>query len=362
MFNKKKMSVILGCAFVVLAFVSFTCSGAWASAAKKPLPRSMTIATLPKGTGNNTLGAAIAKVLTANLKISVTDRPSGGYARFVPKVDKGQMDMAVGHPSVPYYGYRGTWSFKGKPLFNIRQLAACNPLLSTWIASKKSGIKTFADFKGKRVAISKSLSGGAFYADTKIIWKYYGLDIEKDIKMVPIPSPSAGARALIEGRVDIGHVMAGTPIAQEAEIALGGLNWIFETPEQTKATAEEQIAAEILPDSLKCYEGLKGLPGKACFSTTGIAFMAHKDLDEEHAYIIVKTLWENIKDIQATHPGLKRWDRERAFVYPEADFGGIYHPGAIRFYKEVGKWTPEAEARNQWVIKKYEESKKKHGK
>ena len=358
MFNKKKMTILGGNFLMVLALVSFTFSNAWA-APKTPLPRSLTIATLPQGTGNNTLGAAIAKVLTAELPVSATDRPSGGWSRLYPKVNSGAMDFAISGPPIPYYATNGLWSFKNKPLFNIRQLASCNPLLATWFAPKNSGIKTWGDIKGKRMAIAKSLSGGAFYADLKIILKYYGVDVEKDLTVLPITSPSAGVRALIERRVDVAHGMVATPIVQEAEMVFGGLNWLFETKEQVEAIKDEQLKAGIWPDKLTCYKGLPKMPETSCFANGAVAFIGHKDLPEEQAYLIVKTLWENIKDIQATHPSLRLWTREDGFVRSEADFAGIYHPGAIRFYKELGKWTAEAEKQNQWLIEEMEKTRKK---
>ena len=57
----------------------------------------------------------------------------------------------------------GQFIFKGNPLLNIRILATANPLMAGWAAGKKSGIKTWADFKGKRIATSKTMGGGSGY-------------------------------------------------------------------------------------------------------------------------------------------------------------------------------------------------------
>lgn len=362
MVTKKKWSVILVGILIVVMFVSLTRLSARASEKKSPLPRTLTIATLPRGSANNALGAAIAKVLTTKLGVQATDRPSGGYGRFIPLADRGEMDMAISSANSPYNAITGQFIFKNSPLYNLRVLATANPLMATWAAGKKSGVKTWADMKGKRIAISKTMGGGSGYLRNKVVFKYYGLDIEKDFIQVPIPSFPAGTKALMGGRVDVAYAAVGAPATRETANALGGLNWLFETEEQVDAIRDDLINAGVLPAKLQCFEGLRGMPKKSCFGLGANVFMGNRTLSEEHAYLIVKTLWENIKDIQAAHPAFRLWNREIGFVRPQADQGGIYHPGAIRFYKEVGKWTDEAEKQNQWLIEQMERSKKKHGK
>ena len=58
--------------------------------------------------------------------------------------------------------------------------------------------------------------------------------------------------------------------------------------------------------------------------------------DEEFIYQITKTIWENRAKI--SHPGAKRFINEKN---APRNTGTEFHPGAIRFYKEVGIW-PEA--------------------
>ena len=66
--------------------------------------------------------------------------------------------------------------------------------------------------------------------------------------------------------------------------------------------------------------------------------------DELLAYSTVRVMHENYETYKNNAPGASGWriDRqkfEQAFV--------PFHPGAIRYYKEIGAWTPEAEANNQ---------------
>jgi len=54
------------------------------------------------------------------------------------------------------------------------------------------------------------------------------------------------------------------------------------------------------------------------------------------AYQIVKTLWEHDKELGAIHVRLKDWTNDR-FVSSKATVP--YHPGAVKFYQEMGVWT-----------------------
>ena len=74
---------------------------------------------------------------------------------------------------------------------------------------------------------------------------------------------------------------------------------------------------------------------------------ARADLEDDAAYIVTKLLWKYDKELGPKHPRLKDWIKER-FVSTRAS--APYHPGAIKFYKEVGAWKPEHEKHNQKML------------
>ena len=51
-------------------------------------------------------------------------------------------------------------------------------------------------------------------------------------------------------------------------------------------------------------------------------------------YTAVKAIYEKEKDLLATGPFWKGFDKANM----NRDLGVAYHPGAIKFYKEVGIW------------------------
>ena len=59
-------------------------------------------------------------------------------------------------------------------------------------------------------------------------------------------------------------------------------------------------------------------------------------VDEEHVYLLTKTMYENLGFLQAIHPATKAMAVEKAV----AGLPVPLHPGAARYYKEMGLEVP----------------------
>jgi hypothetical protein len=80
---------------------------------------------------------------------------------------------------------------------------------------------------------------------------------------------------------------------------------------------------------------------------TPIYLATHKGFSDEAVYQIAKTVWQNQKELAAIHPKFKQWTSE-VMVSPEVSIP--YHPGAVRFYKEVGAWPDAMEAAQKKLL------------
>ena len=59
-----------------------------------------------------------------------------------------------------------------------------------------------------------------------------------------------------------------------------------------------------------------------------------KDLPEDTAYWITKTFWESVPDLKASHPAFDTVTPESVAGVPQGMLP--FHPGALKYYKEVG--------------------------
>jgi TRAP-type uncharacterized transport system substrate-binding protein len=76
--------------------------------------------------------------------------------------------------------------------------------------------------------------------------------------------------------------------------------------------------------------------------------VSSEKLSNETAYAIIKTLWEYDKELAPIHVRLKDWTRNR-YVTTKATIP--YHPGAIKFYKEIGAWGAEMDNLQQQLLR-----------
>ena len=61
------------------------------------------------------------------------------------------------------------------------------------------------------------------------------------------------------------------------------------------------------------------------------------EMDEELAYQITRAMFENIADLQAVHPAANQTTVEFTLAATPVPL----HPGAIRYYEEIGATVPD---------------------
>ena len=85
-------------------------------------------------------------------------------------------------------------------------------------------------------------------------------------------------------------------------------------------------------------EGLyvKGAAAVPTISTPN-ALVVNASMDEELAYQITKAIFEHVADLQAIHPATGEMKIDHAVVGLPVPL----HPGAARYYEEVGLQVPE---------------------
>lgn len=296
--------------------------------------------------GGGVTGAAtsgIAKVISQHTDIRIRVRNYSTPEAWLPELDRGRLDLGTHFSATAYLSYHQIdTKLKLKNLRLLRSSAATTPL--GFMVRKDSGINTIADLRGKRVGggyaahpIMRRLSGGMM-ATYGIKWS--------DVRMVPLTEAVAGARALIDGRVDAAWFAVFAPITREAHARVGvrflPIDW---TPERLRF-ARANIFPGVMPLTMR------GNPPWAPKGTKLLAqeyyVMASVRSDDASVRTVLETLWQHNAEVRKVHPVLRGFVNKAAVskrpMIP-------YHRAAIAFYKEKGVWGAAADAANSAVPK-----------
>ena len=287
----------------------------------------------PVGTAISTL----TKIkLLPKAKFSLTAVNSAGSGANVQALGSGTADFAILQGLFGSYAATGTGPVSA-PQKNIRSVTMLWQNVEQFVLAneyvKTGTVDDLKALKGKSMGMGKQNSGTIGSND--VLLKGLGIDMEKDYKLMYAGyGPSADAFA--NGQI-VGAGMCGGP-------PTGALTKLM------AANKGKFTILEITPEQGKVMDGGRKLwvpytlpkgsyPGqeKEINTIAQPNFLAVNDnVDEEHVYKLTKTMYENLTFLAAIHPAVKVMNIQKAMDGLPVPL----HPGAVRYYKEVGLTVP----------------------
>lgn len=306
--------------------------------------RSYILSTASTGGTYYPVGVAIATLTKVKLqpkeKISMSAINSAGSGENVRLLRENEAQFAIIQGLFGHYAATGTGPVKADgPQKELRSISMLWQNVEQFVVSAdvaKSGtIEDVVALKGQPMALGKKNSGTI--GSNSTILAEFGVDIEKDFSLV-YGGYGPSADAVADGKAAGMGTPAGVP-----------------TGAVTKLLAAKGDAVKLLSftkEQAEKADGGKGLwtpylipantyPGQTEDVNT-IAqpnFLAVRaDVDEDAVYMITKTMYENLPFLNAIHPATKAMAIESAVTGLPVPL----HPGAVRYYKEVGIAIPDA--------------------
>ena len=216
-------------------------------------------------------------------------------------------------------GGKAMFKDKGNPRFDeVRALFPIPSLTMHFVMSEASGVTDFAGMEGKTILLGKGSFGareGAKYL------KLFGLEGKVTLAEVEL---SNAVPALKNGQID-GFVTAGSyPAPNVIEAAASaGATVVSLNDEQVKASKRTRL---VIPAGTYA-----GQTSDVVTTSLPVVAFTTTDMDDETAYQLTKTYWENKAKLGEA---AKWWDGVSLEML-ENILTDI-HPGAKRYYQEAG--------------------------
>lgn len=325
-------------------------AGALAMTLASPVAAQQTnlkMATIAPGTSAYLTMTTMATMVNQALDdVNIQVDATGAATQHMVEVANGNLDMSMTSKTIYKFMREGTVMYAQLP--NSAELAE-NLQLLFWfplgqyhfMVYEDSGIRSLADFKGKKVFLGPP-GGGAYASASRLIGLMAGLKTGEDYDDVNA-SWSSAAQGFQDRQFDVFTSTGIAPFPQVEQLALTSkMRIIGLSKEEYEANQTLQdFFANTVGDDLGIIEA--GVYGDGIVNdadvytqaaTVGVT--ARADLDEDLVYRITKAYWESLEKAKADTPWMSGITQEIAV----SEGGMKLHPGALRYYKEIGLEIP----------------------
>jgi len=292
-------------------------------------PRSVMVGTASIGGTFFIYGGGWANLIQEKLGVAASIEVTGGPNHNMVLIQAKELDLGMVTMGPAWEAWNGEGDWTGG--VQHRDVRALFPMYTTpfhfW-ALKRTGIASTDDIHGKIVGVGPA--GGTPGTYFPRFFDLLGINVT-----VRHAGISDLASQQMDGLIDVIAFAAGLPVAAAMEVeAQHPVNFFGFTEEEIAKIVEAYpyFSRYVIPAGT--YE-----TQTEDMTTVAIWNMAvgHKDLPEDFVYAIVKTVHENHQYMLETHAAAKE-------TLPENVVNNEFlwmHPGAIRYYREIGIEIPE---------------------
>tara|TARA_B100000676_G_scaffold312908_1_gene389749 strand:+ start:262 stop:1266 length:1005 start_codon:yes stop_codon:yes gene_type:complete len=296
-------------------------------------PKFLSVGTAPPGGAFFVVGGAIAQVVDQNTRTTgwqVSSEATKGTQENIRRLARNELDFALANAAISYFAVRGEGKWEAKQ--EIRTVMTLAPNIALFITPSGSGVNTMADLRGKRVVVGPA--GAGFDHFLRPILQAHGITYDD---FTPLHNTQAGAvDMLADGSAAAAFLGGAVPTASITQASASqDIHFIpFDAAardalfERYPFFAPAKIPADTYRDQREEYAGM---------NVGNMHLITRASLDEDTVYAFTKALYENRAEVVKKHPAGRAINPKNIV----RDTGTPFHPGAIRYFKEIGIW-PDA--------------------
>ena len=285
----------------------------------------LSIGSCPVGCTAYTWSAGIADVINKNVEgVEVTAEETKGYVANIKLLQDGELEASMATSLSSYEAYAATGPYEGTEPGKILSWMSIAPVGMHIITLEGSGIETIDDLKGKRVGMGQP--GGVSMLDANVLM---GMVAGEDFE---------------DFRVRLGDMV---DMLSDGNLDAALWNGSFPLPPVIKLSAQRDV--KLIPVSDEFFAELSAkyppyfrltIPGGTYEDVAqdtpsyGLAngLVISAEVPEERVYLMTKAIFENLDALAGVHPAFGKVSKETVLN----GFGAPLHPGALRYYREIG--------------------------
>ena len=327
---KKVLTLALA---LCLVFALCACGGEKAPAASsgditKPVanPAKLTMGTGGESGTYYAFGGVLASYLSSNAGLNVNVVSTGGTAANITGIDDGTYDLATVQSDVSTYAFFGTNSYAEKGAVDSFRVLGALYAETVQIVTCDPAIKSVADLKGKSICVG-DIGSGTYFNTVDILAAY---DMTLDDVNPVYQSFGDSTESIKDGKIDAAFICAGAPTTAVTDLSTAKSVYLV--------SIDDAHMAKLL-DACPWYASLtipagtyNGFDEDAVTITVKATLVCRADLDDDTAYNIVSSIFNNTSAIAELHGKGAELDVNFAT-------DGIAVPfakGAARYFAEKG--------------------------
>ena len=267
------------------------------------------------------LGGSFAEFISEETGIKTTAEVSNASSANVTALVENNAEIAFVQSDIAFYAKNGEQMFEGKEVEDLVAVGALYPETVQLVTTKDSGIKSYADLKGKKVSVGAPGSGTL--ANAEQLLEIHGLSLDDiDAENLDFGESTDG---LSSGQIDAAFITSGYPTG--AVEALNATTGVVIIPVED-AKADELIKKYPYYAKDVITKGTYGLEADVPAVSVTAMIIVKKELPEDIVYGITKAIYSNTSKISHARG---------ASIKKETALEGIgieVHPGAKKFFDE----------------------------
>lgn len=314
-------------AVLIISLLAAGCGGS-KEGGKKPETLNMSLASGKAGGTWYPMGGALSEIIQQSVKgANVSTMQGTGDANIIG-VSNGQYTMGLSFSFSNADAMAGKATFEGKPQKNIAGMIGLYNSPLQIVVRADSNIKTIEDLKGKRIA--PGLVGTSGEVLVKNILAVHGLTY-KDMAKVEHLAYADAAMLMQDGHLDafMPFTTVPAPVIQDLAISSKGVRLLTISPEKFAELKKLNAGYSEFGVKANTYQGQT--QDVVCVGSNNVVIV-QKSLSEDTVYQIVKGICENKKKLMDVHQVMQDWNVK----YAAKDIGVELHPGAVKYFKEIG--------------------------